>query len=74
MTNIVAKLEIKGMNGLTYINPIQVNNGRNDGVNFYVNADFVNVFCWHRKLSVEEQTNLLNWFLDGFKYELIELN
>ena len=73
MKGIVAKLEIKGMKGLTYINPTQVNNGRTDGINFYVNADYVNVACWHRKLSVEEQTSLLTWFLDGFKYELINL-
>ena len=66
MKTIVAKL-----NGLKRINPNQVNNGRNDGINFYVNEDIVKVYCWHTQLTEQEQVNLLNWFLDGCDFTFI---
>ena len=76
MEGIVAKFA----NKLTEQNRLDLNryariveNGRTDGVSFYVSTDYVSAYRWHSQLSVDEQTNLLNWFLDGFKYELINL-
>ena len=71
MRTITAKLEINGKRNLTYIDPMPVNNGRNDGINFYVNNDIVRVYCWHTQLTEQEQVNLLNWFLDGYNFTLV---
>ena len=76
MKKIVAKFtneltEQKMLNLNNYARIIE--NGRTDGISFYVSTDYVSAYCWHSQLSVDEQKNLLTWFLDGFKFELINL-
>lgn len=48
-----------------------VNNGRTDGVYFYVNEDLVSVLYPYSQLSEVRQREELRWFLNGKTYEII---
>jgi hypothetical protein len=49
-----------------------VNNGRTDGVSFYVSGcESVTVSAWWYEMSEEKQKSELKWFLKGYEYELI---
>ncbi len=49
-----------------------VNNGRTDGVYFYVNEKNVSVHHAHVVLSKEKQVEELDWFLAKKEYVLID--
>lgn len=42
-----------------------INNGRTDGIYFYVNGNNVSVSCAHNQLSEKTQIEELTWFLKG---------
>ena len=48
-----------------------VNNGRTEGVCFYVNGHKVSVFYAHADLSEEAQLDEINWFLKGRAFEVV---
>jgi hypothetical protein len=47
-----------------------VNNGRNDGIFFYVNGSRVSVASPYVTLSEAQQLEELNWFLKGKVYDI----
>ena len=47
-----------------------INNGRTDGIYFYVNEGNVSVCHPHKKLSENTQIEELKWFLEGKEYEI----
>ena len=49
-----------------------VNNGRTDGIYFYVNGKHVSVSHPHFKLSIAKQKEELAWFLDDCDFEFID--
>ena len=48
-----------------------INNGRNDGVYFYVNGKNISVSYPHNQLSEQSQMEELTWFLKGRSYFFI---
>lgn len=47
-----------------------VNNGRTDGIYFYVNDTNVSVSHPHTKLTEARQIEELEWFLSGLEYTI----
>ena len=68
MKNLVAKLQ-DSVNLEKYADAI--NNGRTDGIYFYVNGNTVSVSYCHSQLSEETQKEELNWFLSGRNFIFI---
>lgn len=65
MKNLVAQLQ-GNLNLEKYADVI--NDGRTDGVYFYVNGKNVSVSCAHNQLSEKTQIEELTWFLKGRSY------
>ncbi len=65
MTNLTATT-LKNYDLEAYANAI--NNGRTDGVYFYVNNNTVTVSYAHSQLSEDFQREELEWFLRGKEY------
>lgn len=68
MKTLVAQLQ-DNVNLENYANAI--NNGRTDGIYFYVNGNKVTVSYCHNKLNEEIQKDELTWFLKGRNYIFI---
>lgn len=68
MRNLVAKLTDCRVDLSDY--SISVNNGRTDGVYFYVNGSNVTVSSYCTELSEDFQRQELEWFLNGTHFEI----
>lgn len=68
MKNLIAKVTGNTSSLDVYANAI--NNGRTDGVYFYVNENRVSVSHPYSQLSEVAQREELCWFLNGKTYEI----
>ena len=65
MTTLVAQLQ-QNVNLEKYADAI--NNGRTDGIYFYVNGRNISVSYAHNQLSEKKQKDELTWFLKGHSF------
>lgn len=68
MKNLIATVTGNTSSLNVYANAI--NNGRTDGVYFYVNENKVSVSRWCSQLSEVEQREKLCWFLNSKTYQI----
>lgn len=68
MKNLIATVKSNYQNLEVYAD--RINNGRTDGIYFYVNSNRVSVSYTYSQLNEKSQIEELEWFLKGKEFQI----